>query len=630
MTRLAYGAWPSPVSPRMLAGGLRLNDVQICPNGTAALWLENRGLTSALVLQRQGDAPRELTDAEMSVRGRIGYGGGEFALSDTHVIFAGNNGRLYRQALDGGSARAITPAFGAAASPALSPDGRWTAFVHSDEGADILAVVDSEGREFPRKWYTRADFVMQPAWSPAGDRVAFIAWDRPQMPWDGAVLMLGDVRHAPDGLPALVNLRQVAGGPAVSVFGPQFSADGAHLAYASDEAGWWQVYVLSLATGAARCLTRDEAEYATPAWLQGMRTFAWAGPDHLLALRSAHAAVSLVSIAVADAAVTPVSGLEAYTDLRQISVAADGCRAALLASASAIPERVLALDLEPAQARLQVLRRTSTENLPAARLARAEPMQWTGDDGETVHGLFYRPVGEGVEGVGKPPLIVIVHGGPTSHARQSYVTEAQFYATRGYALLYVNHRGSTGYGRDYKNRGHGMWGVTDVADAASGARALAAAGVVDPERRVVLGGSAGGFTALQSLVDLPGFWTAAVSLYGIGNQFTLVSESTFKFETHYSETLLGPLPDAAAIYRARSPLFHVGRISDPLLVFQGDEDQVVPRAQSDSLVEALRARGVPVEYHVFAGEGHGWRKPETIEAYLRLTLAFLERTVVYR
>jgi dipeptidyl aminopeptidase/acylaminoacyl peptidase len=184
-----------------------------------------------------------------------------------------------------------------------------------------------------------------------------------------------------------------------------------------------------------------------------------------------------------------------------------------------------------------------------------------------------------------------------------HAAEAQFYATRGFAVLYVNHRGSTGYGKAYKDKHRLNWGITDVQDAASGAVYLAGQGLADPAKRIILGGSAGGYTVLQSLVDMPGFWTAGVCLYGISNQFTLVSESDFKFESHY--------------------------IVDPVILFQGDEDNVVPKSQSDSIVEILSQRGVPHEYHVYAGEGHGWRKPETIEAYLKATLKFLERYVVY-
>jgi dipeptidyl aminopeptidase/acylaminoacyl peptidase len=262
-------------------------------------------------------------------------------------------------------------------------------------------------------------------------------------------------------------------------------------------------------------------------------------------------------------------------------------------------------------------------------LSTAQSISWSGNDGETVHGLYFPPASERYVGIGLPPLITIIHGGPTSQVRIIYAAEAQFYATRGFAVLYVNYRGGTGYGKAYKDKHRLNWGITDVQDAASGALYLEEQGLAHAAKRVILGGSAGGYTVLQSLVDMPGFWTAGVCLYGISNQFTLVSEADFKFESRYSETLLGALPESAPRYRNRSPLFHAEKIVDPVILFQGDEDNVVPKSQSDGMVEILRQRGVPYEYHVYAGEGHGWRKLETIEGYLKATLKFLERYVVY-
>jgi dipeptidyl aminopeptidase/acylaminoacyl peptidase len=249
-------------------------------------------------------------------------------------------------------------------------------------------------------------------------------------------------------------------------------------------------------------------------------------------------------------------------------------------------------------------------------------------DGEQVHGLFFPPHNPAFEGSGVPPLIVTIHGGPTSQVKANFNPRAQFFATRGYAVLEVNYRGSTGYGRPYWEALNGMWGVYDVEDAVSGVRHLADQGLVDGSRAVIMGGSAGGFTVLQALVDHPGFFTAAVCLYGVSNQFTLAAE-THKFEARYSDKLLGPLPEAADLYRQRSPIFHADRIQDPVIVFQGEDDQVVPRAQSDEIVASLERRGVPHEYHLYPGEGHGFRKTETIEHYYNAVDRFLKQYVIF-
>jgi dipeptidyl aminopeptidase/acylaminoacyl peptidase len=273
-------------------------------------------------------------------------------------------------------------------------------------------------------------------------------------------------------------------------------------------------------------------------------------------------------------------------------------------------------------------RRSSTESIPSAQLAEAQAIMWPGHDSEAVHGLYYPPTSDRFEGTGQPPLIVYVHGGPTSQTLATYNPTVQFFATRGFAMLVPNYRGSTGYGKAYMNKLRGNWGIYDVEDSATGAIHLAQQGLADPFKVVILGGSAGGFTVLQSLVEKPGFYKAGVCLYGVSNQFSLLTD-THKFEEHYSDSLLGPMPEAADVYRARSPLFQVDRIVDPLIVFQGADDKVVPRDQSDRLVASLKARGIPHEYHVYEGEGHGWRKPETIDHYFNAVMRFLKHHVLY-
>ena len=257
-----------------------------------------------------------------------------------------------------------------------------------------------------------------------------------------------------------------------------------------------------------------------------------------------------------------------------------------------------------------------------------QALTWRGVDEEEVHGLYYAPHSERYCGEGSPPLIVTVHGGPTSQVCAAYDARAQFFATRGIAVLDVNYRGSTGYGRNYMQRLYGNWGICDVEDALSGAEHLADRGLADRERLVIMGGSAGGFTVLQALVDHPGFFRAGICLYGVANQFSLAME-THKFEARYLDMLLGPLPAAADIYRQRSPVFHADKLVDPIAIFQGDVDKVVPRNQSDAIVESLRARNVPHEYHVYEGEGHGWRRPDTIEAFYTSVLGFLQQYVIY-
>jgi dipeptidyl aminopeptidase/acylaminoacyl peptidase len=276
----------------------------------------------------------------------------------------------------------------------------------------------------------------------------------------------------------------------------------------------------------------------------------------------------------------------------------------------------------------RVYRRSAAEEVPESTYSVPEHISWSGDDGELVYGLYYSPHSLTHTAEGTPPLIVNIHGGPTGQRSKAFSLPAQFFTSRGYAYLDVNYRGSAGYGRIYRNKLRGKWGVYDVQDALSGAQHLAARGLVDQGRMVIIGGSAGGYTVLQTLVDHPGFFKAGICLYGISNQFTLAAE-THKFEAHYSDSLLGTLPEAADNYRSRSPLFSLDRIQDPLAVFHGENDVVVPPAQSAEVVAALQRRGVPHIYHLYPGEGHGFRKTETIEHYYTAVDQFLRQYVVF-
>jgi dipeptidyl aminopeptidase/acylaminoacyl peptidase len=646
-----YGTWASPISPKSLAGALRLNDVQWDTASDYLVWHEGRGALGTLVAQCFPQAPRDLTTGETNVRASVGYGGGDFTVSHGHVYFAGPNGRLYKQSLDSGTARPITPAFGEAAAPRVSPDGKWLVYVHTYEHTDGLALVDTEGQQWPRKLAYGTDFVMQPAWHPDGKRIAYIAWNHPLMPWDGTELRLVTLDYDGERIPRATSNEIIAGNETTAIFQPEFSPDGRYLAYVSDQTGWGQLYVYDLKEQTHVALTREEAEHGAPAWIQGVRTYGWMGDSKsIVFLRNERGFYSLWRYDLHSSAASRQHDLDHYTEMSQVAVSPRHNTVALIASASRIPARIISYAIETARippvlaadpgasSSIQVIvddgdtetihRRSSAENIPQSQLAEAQAITWTGHDGESVHGLYYPPTSERFEGTGKPPLIVYVHGGPTSQVAAGCVPTAQFFATRGFAVLAPNYRGSTGYGKAYMNKLRGSWGIYDVEDCASGATHLAEQGLADSSKLVILGGSAGGFTVLQSLVEKPGFYKAGVCLYGVANQFGLAVD-THKFEERYLDSMLGPLPEAADVYRARSPLFHADRIVDPIIVFQGADDKVVPKSQSDAVVASLKARGIPHEYHVYEGEGHGWRKPETIEHYYNAVMRFLTQYVVY-
>lgn len=620
-----YGLWDSPISANNLARGIEFTEAAWDESQTLA-WRERRGDRGVIVVQSaDGQAVRDL-NAEYSVRASVGYGGGDFTLGKGQVYFVeAGSGRIYRQALAGGAAMAVTPGFGNAAAPKLSPDGRWLAYVHSYQGEDCVALVDNQGEYWPTKLAWGHDFYMQPCWHPAGERLAWITWDHPNMPWDGTQLCMGKLQFHRQGLPIMSQVETIAGDMDISILQPEFSPDGRYLAYISDSSGWWQLYLYELESGECQQLTQVHAEHGGPAWGQGLRTYAFSPQGKaLFVLRNQETKISLIRIELQSGEELEID-LEGYTELRQLAGSPGGKQLALLASAGNIPPRVITCDLS---GRVQVRARGTAEALPQEAYAEPLHMTWEGMDGGDVYGLYYAPHNSGFEGMGKPPLVVLIHGGPTSQRLMAYSAEVQFFTSRGYAVLQVNYRGSTGYGREYRNRLRGNWGIHDVQDAVSGARHLVEEGQVDGDRLVIMGGSAGGFTVLKALEDYPGFFKTGICLYGVSNQFTLAAE-THKFEAHYSDTLLGPLPEAADLYRERSPIFFVDKIVDPIAIFQGEEDVVVPRAQSDEVVESLRRRDVPHVYHLYPGEGHGFRKPETIVHLYETIERFLKQHVIY-
>jgi len=619
------GLWDSPIQPVSLGRGYTFSDVQWDQSG-ALVWREGRSDRGVLMVQpSDGQAPRDL-NSEYGVRAKVGYGGGDFSVSRGQVYFAeAETGRLYRQPLAAGTARPITPAFGGAAAPTLSPDGHWLLYVHSYEGQDALALVDAEGKHWPSRLVSGEDFYMQPCWHPDGRRIAWIAWNHPNMPWDGTWLRTGKLAMGENGMPSIYEMTTVAGDEQTSVFQPQFSPDGRWLAFVSDKSGWWQVYLYDLEGGELRQLTQVAAEHGEPAWVQGVRTYTFSADGKwLFFLRNQMGSITLWLLELATGAEQPIP-LVGYTALSQPAASHDGKRLALIASAGNVPARVITCDLAGVT---HVWRRGMAEELLPAAYALPQHITWTGMDGGAVHGLFYPPQNEAFEVGTLPPLVVMVHGGPTSQRVASFNGGVQFFTSRGYAVLDVNYRGSTGYGRDYRNKLRGNWGIYDVQDSVSGARALVDKKLADGARLVIMGGSAGGFTVLKALEDYPGFFKAGICLYGVSNQFTLAAD-THKFEAHYSDTLLGPLPQAADIYRKRSPIFFVEKIRDPMIIFQGEIDNVVPRAQSDEVVESLKRRGVPHEYHLYPGEGHGFRKTENITAMYQAIDKFLRQYVIF-
>lgn len=612
-----FGMWPSPISPEMLGAKLRLGDAQFDSDGETLVWLEGRDGHSVLVAQQGLDAPRDISGS-IKVGAGVGYGGGDFTVSQGVVIFAGQ-GRLYRVSFQHGAPEPVTPQFGDAASPAISPDGRRVLFVHSYERKDCLALTDVEGQGWPVKLVSGADFYMQPVWHPDGKQIAWVEWNHPQMPWDGTHLMTATVEGG-----ALTNVNHIFGDAETPVLQPAFSPDGRTLAFLANVGEWDQLYTVDLASGEKRILTGG-ASLLSPAWIQGIRTFAWSADSTRIFYLKNDRGWRTLWAAHTSSGESKQIDIAPYTWASQIAASpTHPDQVAFVGSSPQIAERVLLLQ----NGKIRIAKRSSAETVNPAAFAIPQPIEWPAPDGTVVHGLYYPPTNTHAAGEGLPPAIVSIHGGPTDSRVASFSPQAAYFTTRGYAYLEVNYRGSTGYGRSYMLMLRHKWGLFDTEDAVGGAKALAALGYADPQRLVVLGSSAGGYTVLNALEQFPGVFKAGVDLFGVASLFDLLFD-THKLEERYTDSLVGVLPQDAERFKAWSPGLHADKIKDPLAIFQGADDKVVIPEHSEQIVATLRANKVPHVYRLYAGEGHGWRKAETVIDYYTTLEKFLKQYVLF-
>jgi dipeptidyl aminopeptidase/acylaminoacyl peptidase len=578
------------------------------PDGTRLAWVTAfGGRSDVVVVPTDGSGPAVVVTGDTGVTGVGAYGGGGFAWAGPdRLVVAAADGRLVAVPRDGGPATVVATG-GRTAAPAPSPDGTRVAFILEDDERCVVATAPTDGSAAPVA-LSAADYAWDPAWSPDGARVAWHEWDLPNMPWDESRIVLA----APDG----TSRRVVVGAAGEAVGQPRWRPDGA-LAYVTDRDGHWNVWTGTPDAGDARPLLPEPYEQAEPPWGPGQRSFAFSPDGALVAINRNEDGFGRLTV-VGPAGATPIArGWHHGLDWGPPGIVA-------VRSGARTPSAVT-VTVPPGGRR--VVARGPVGGFEAAGLVEPESVTWPGDDGLTVHGLRFLPV-ESARGPGtRPPLLVDLHGGPTGQATVGWKPWVQYFVTRGWAVLAPNPRGSTGYGRAYAQALAGEWGHGDVADVAAGIRAAGADGWCDAERVAVSGGSAGAMTALLLCAHHPELVHAGLSMYGVTDLVAL-AETTHRFESRYTDRLVGLLPRDADRYRDRSPVTHAASIRVPLLVLQGDADRVVPPGQAQRLVDAVREAGGDVEAHVYAGEGHGWSRPDTIiDVYGRVD-AFLRRTLL--
>ena len=605
-----YGAWASPITTASLAeGAIGLADLRVA--GRQVYWLETRPAEGGrLVIMTLDGGPargwiaRQLTPERFNVRTRVHeYGGAPYVVSPGGIWFSHfPDQKLYWQAGGEGQPEAVTPDGYRYADAIALPGGGLVAVRedHTDPANVRNAIVRLSGTAGAGQvLYGESDFVAYPRLSPDGKRLAWIAWDFPAMPWDQTRLYVADL-----GDVALAEVTQVAGGDGISVIEPQWGADGT-LTWLSDESGFWNLY--DNRDGAPRPILPRRAEFGGPLWQLGQSNYALLDDGRIVAAaREAGGETLLVIDPIASAARPIALPFLALNSIQKL----DEYRIAAIAHSAAETAAVVIVDLMTGE--FEAVRRPSPASVPAACISPVEAISFPSANGRTAHALYYPPTNAGFAAPAgeKPPLIVQAHGGPTGAASGAFSLSNQFWTSRGFALVDVDYGGSSGYGRAYRQLLSGQWGIVDVEDVIAAARHLAEAGRVDPRRVAIHGGSAGGFTVLAALSQSDVF-SAGGDFFGVADLAALARD-THKFESRYLDGLIGPWPQAKAVYDARSPIHHLDGFSAPLIILQGAEDPIVPPNQAHMIRDALRTKGTPVAYLEFAGEGHGFRRAENI------------------
>ncbi|MDQ2965116.1 MAG: prolyl oligopeptidase family serine peptidase [Chloroflexota bacterium] len=618
-----YGSWRSPFPIEMLvAGRVGLLESRFDADGKSVLWLESRPEEDGRQVlvrwtpDKAGGTARDISPAGLNVRNRVHeYGGASYLVAGDLVLVSDFvTGRLHRVATDRTS-EPITPdgAFRYAHYELDEPRGRIIA-VREDhsgpgEAVNTLVSIPLDGSGEVKALASGRTFYSSPRLSPDGTRLAFLAWDHPNLPWDGTELFVAPVAAGGSlGAP-----KRVAGSAADWIAQPVWSPSGV-LHFVAEPEGWMNLQ--RLVDGRVEPVTRLEAEFAFPDWQFGLRNYAFAPDSTIVAIGRSDGADRLYRIPPGG---EPSAFDLPFTEMGDIDVAGD--RAVLMGAGPRSFNAVVVIEVRDGTH--ETIRLSSTADVEPDAISVPEAVEFPTTGGLTAHGLFYRPTNPSFEGPPgqRPPLIVTSHGGPTAQAFGGLTIIAQLFTSRGFAALDVDYGGSTGYGKDYRKRLEGEWGIVDVDDCVNGARWLAERGDVDGERLSIRGGSASGYTTLSTLAFRDVF-AAGVSYFGIGDLLAFAKE-THKFESRYLDRLLGPLPEATEIYRQRSPNNYAGQIKAAVLILQGLDDRVVPPTEAERIVDALWERRIPHAYIAFEGEDHGFRKAESLIRSFEAELSFL-------
>lgn len=617
-----YGSWKSPITPDLIVSET-IGLGQIVLDGQDIYWTEMRpseGGRSVIVRRTADGQVTDMIPPPFNARTRVHeYGGGDYTVSNGTIYFSNFADQHIYRLVPGSAPQPVTHGENLRyADGVIDTTRKRMICVREDHNVEagqqavntLISLSLESGDE--QVLVSGNDFYSSPRLSPDGTRLAWLTWNHPNMPWDGTELWVGEL--GTDG--SLTSTERVVGGSEESIFQPEWSPGGV-LHFVSDRSGWWNLYCWR--DGQIVSLYEKAAEFGQPQWVFGMSTYAFVAANRIICAYTEEGIAHLASLDTETGTFTPLE--IPYTSISQVK---------------ATPGHVVFTGGSPTQLNAivlfalntlstNVLRRTSKVTVDPAYLSMPEPIEFPTEHGLTAYAFFYAPKNRGyVAPPGElPPLLVRSHGGPTSATTSTLNLGTQFWTSRGIAVLDVNYGGSTGYGREYRQRLNGQWGVVDLDDCVNGAKYLVERGVVDGNRLMITGGSAGGYTTLCALTFRDTF-KAGASYFGLSDLEADLLE-THKFESRYSDRMVGPYPERRDLYRERSPVHFTDRISCPVIFFQGLEDKIVLPNQSEMMVEALRKKGLPVAYIAYEGEGHGFRRAENIKHSLEAELYFYSR-----
>lgn len=616
----SYGTWQSPISSELVtADSVHLDELKLHSTGT--YWLERRPDEQGrcVILRHSNGKNCDLLPKPYSARSRVhDYGGGVYCIADNGIYFTNDSDQNIYFCPDIGTPSAITHSTDCCYADLQLDTPRQRLICvqqrsshDADESENSLIAIDLHSNAVTTL-HSGNDFYASPRLSPCGSKLSWLCWNHPDMPWDRTTLWLANI----DDQHQLDNARMIRHPESddCSIFQPEWSPDGL-LYFVSDLSGWWNFYRYDNEQIEPVC--PQALEFGLPQWVFAQSSYAFIDENRILCAPIDKGIASLAVLDINHGKLKPVESEWNSFD----SIQASGeCYSFIAASAKNSPQVV---SYQTGQA--QVLKASCTSDIDPGYFSYGEVIQFSSRHNDDVYAIYYPPRNKDFQARTdeKPPLIVLSHGGPTAMADPSLEMRKQYWTSRGFALIDVNYSGSTGFGRAYRERLNGNWGIRDAEDCCDGAKHMVEQGLADPDRLIIKGSSAGGYTVLCALTFHDTF-AAGASYYGIGELETLLSD-THKFESRYLDCLIGPYPECKSIYQQRSPINYVEQLNCPVIFFQGIEDKVVPRAQAEKMFAALKDKGIPVAYVPFEGEQHGFRKAATIQRALDAEYAFYVR-----